>query len=279
MAKPRSIDPLFWDDEDIANLSRDERLMIIGIVTVFADDEGRFPAEANAIRKRLFADDRDITTEIVAGWLSNIAQRWHNFKLYTVRDKQYGWFASWDRWQPMKYKSKSKFPEFSKSLQVWENSHKLSQIVMDHKNCSNLSIGRDGCVGLSRVELSTDGTDGESEAKTSPSVVSELKCKEPTELTCDSFPLTDEAVRMYFPVSDDAIIVKIVLSAISANPKITDTEIAAIIHSCYSTGQRSVGMFLSTVPNWIAKAKVRGLPVNGEPIRTKHFDGRKPMFP
>lgn len=262
MPKPRSIDPLFWDDEDITRLSRDERLMIIGLVTVFADDEGRFPAEANAIRKRLFADDRDITTEMVAGWLFNIANRWHNFKLYTLRDKQYGWFASWVRWQPMKYKSKSKLPEFSKSLQIGENSPKvdqsgpnspkLDQIGTDQKNWPTLSVGRDGTdgwVGLGRVELSTDGTDGESETKTSPSAVSELKRKEPTELNCDSFPLSAEAVRMYFPVSDDPIIVKIVLAAISANPKITDAETATIIHSCYSTGQRSVGMFLFTVPD------------------------------
>ena len=58
MARIRSIKPEFWGSESITNLSREARLVYIGL-WCFADDEGRFRAQIGVLAGQLFPEDDD----------------------------------------------------------------------------------------------------------------------------------------------------------------------------------------------------------------------------
>ena len=58
MARIRSIKPEFWSSESITNLSREARLVYIGL-WCFADDEGRFRAQLGVLAGQLFPEDDD----------------------------------------------------------------------------------------------------------------------------------------------------------------------------------------------------------------------------
>jgi hypothetical protein len=62
MAKIRSIKPNFFASGQIANCSRDARLLFIGL-WVFADDAGIHPASSHTLRLEVFPGDNDMTTE------------------------------------------------------------------------------------------------------------------------------------------------------------------------------------------------------------------------
>lgn len=71
MARIRSIKPLFWGDEKIAELSREARLLFLGLVSM-ADDDGRFLASHQAIAGYVFPNDLDITPKKLAAWLDEL---------------------------------------------------------------------------------------------------------------------------------------------------------------------------------------------------------------
>jgi len=65
MSRPRirSIKPEMWQDEKIGELSRDARLLFIGLVTM-ADDEGRLRALSPAILGHIFPYDEDAVSKL-----------------------------------------------------------------------------------------------------------------------------------------------------------------------------------------------------------------------
>jgi hypothetical protein len=74
MPRIRTIKPSLWGDEKIAELSRDARLLFIGLVSL-ADDDGRFIASHQAITGYVFPNDTDITPRKLTNWLSEIQQQ------------------------------------------------------------------------------------------------------------------------------------------------------------------------------------------------------------
>jgi hypothetical protein len=72
MARIRTIKPSFWGDEKVSQLSRDARLLLIGLMS-FADDDGRFLASHQAIAGYVFPNDRDVSVKRLALWLDEIA--------------------------------------------------------------------------------------------------------------------------------------------------------------------------------------------------------------
>ena len=56
MARIRTIKPSFWGSPTIAPLSRDARLLAIGLMS-YADDDGRFLAATNALNGYVFPND------------------------------------------------------------------------------------------------------------------------------------------------------------------------------------------------------------------------------
>lgn len=60
MARMRSVKPEFWTDPDIADLSRDARLLYIGLWNL-SDEWGRLRGDGRYLKGQLFAYDDDLT--------------------------------------------------------------------------------------------------------------------------------------------------------------------------------------------------------------------------
>ena len=92
MARIRTIKPSFWSDAGVARLSRDARLLALGLIS-FADDEGRFIASLPAIRGYVYPHDEDVTDAKVKRWIGEIAKHLR-LELYSVDGLPYG---QWER--------------------------------------------------------------------------------------------------------------------------------------------------------------------------------------
>lgn len=61
-----------------------------------------------------------------------------------------------------------------------------------------------------------------------------------------------DAIREIFPMVDAALVDRMVKNCLSMRDDVTDEEIAAAVQACHQPNQRSPGLFLTTVPNYIA---------------------------
>lgn len=144
MPKVRQLDPEFWDDPDIAKLTRDERLLTIAMITLLADDEGRFLADPVVIRKKVFGYDK-VSIETVDKWLRNISAKCRNFQSYVVGGQRYMVLLNFAKKQGIRYVVHSKLPSPVSALES-----------VTAEICGNLpEVPEDSCrVEKSRVEKS-----------------------------------------------------------------------------------------------------------------------------
>lgn len=96
MARIRSLKPTFWSDTKVAGLKRDERLLLIGLISM-ADDEGRFPATATAIAGHSFPQD-ELPPATVRRWRDAVAKT-GIIELYVSDGLEYGHFPNWKKHQ------------------------------------------------------------------------------------------------------------------------------------------------------------------------------------
>lgn len=71
MPRIRSVKPEYWTEAPIMALSRDARLLLIGLSN-FADDNGVIPRVATAIKAKIFPEDRDMTPRYVEALLDEL---------------------------------------------------------------------------------------------------------------------------------------------------------------------------------------------------------------
>ena len=71
MARTRMIKPEFWDDEKLAKVSRDARLLFVGLWSN-SDDYGVVKGHPAWLKNRIFPYD-EIPLEIFDGWLAELA--------------------------------------------------------------------------------------------------------------------------------------------------------------------------------------------------------------
>lgn len=107
MARIRTVKPSFWADEAVADLSRDARLLLIGLIS-FSDDEGRFLASTAAISGYVFPHD-DLPAAKVRKWLDEI-EATGIVRLYSVNRREYGVFPKWTSHQRISKPQTSAFP-------------------------------------------------------------------------------------------------------------------------------------------------------------------------
>jgi hypothetical protein len=100
--------PGFWGSKTIAKLSRDARLLTLGLIS-FADDDGRFLGSTNAINGAVFPNDELPATK-VRKWYSEILATGliHEYQREGVR---YGCFPSWHEHQVINRYTPSTHPE------------------------------------------------------------------------------------------------------------------------------------------------------------------------
>lgn len=91
MARIRSIKPKYWDDSKLKNISRDARLLFIGMWT-FADDLGVLLADPVWIKSKVFPFD-DLRPNELEKWIKEIENQslivsgsWHNEKFYHIKN-------------------------------------------------------------------------------------------------------------------------------------------------------------------------------------------------
>lgn len=96
MARIRTIKPAFWTDPAVADLTRDERLLLIGLISS-ADDEGRFVATISAISGYVFPYD-ELPPRTIRTWRDHLAAS-GIVEIYSVDGREYGRFPKWGKHQ------------------------------------------------------------------------------------------------------------------------------------------------------------------------------------
>jgi hypothetical protein len=110
MARIRSIKPEFWSSEDVSNVSRDARLLFIGMWN-FADDVGNGQASPKSLRMKVFPGDDDIDDQTIMGLLQELSKN-DLVDIYKAEGKQYYHVTNWYH-QRIDKPQKPKFPEYS----------------------------------------------------------------------------------------------------------------------------------------------------------------------
>lgn len=108
MARIRTIKPELWEDEIVGSLSRDARLLFIGLISL-ADDDGRFRARPSNIRAELYRYDEDLTNVEVQSWLQELEQV-NRIQLYEAQGQSYGVVCNFKRHQKIDKATQSRLP-------------------------------------------------------------------------------------------------------------------------------------------------------------------------
>lgn len=98
-----------WRDPAVAKMTREERLMFVGIITI-ADDEGRLAASPAAIQGALYPNDCDVTPRLVRKWRDGLVEKLGNVVLYTHDGVEYVSLKRWERYQKPSHPTPSKLP-------------------------------------------------------------------------------------------------------------------------------------------------------------------------
>ena len=99
-----------WEDPSVAKMSRDERLLFIGMISV-ADDEGRLNAAPSRLLGEIFPNDNgEVTAKRVKQWRDAICEKNPNVLLYTVDDVEYIQLLRWEEYNRPSHASASKLP-------------------------------------------------------------------------------------------------------------------------------------------------------------------------
>lgn len=130
MARIRSIKPEFWTHEKPTSVSRDARLLFIGIWN-FADDSGRIHDSSRELKLKILPGDEDITSANVEAWLVELANA-RLIQRYEVNGKRYLQVLGWDH-QKIQHPSDSKIPRPPEVSETLTSPHE-----------SSLLIGREG---------------------------------------------------------------------------------------------------------------------------------------
>jgi hypothetical protein len=108
MARIRTIKPSFWGSRPVARLSRDARLVAIGLIS-FADDDGRFLASTATINGYVFPND-ELPNAKVRKWIDECMATAlvHEYEVDGIR---YGCLPTWHEHQVINRYTPSSLPE------------------------------------------------------------------------------------------------------------------------------------------------------------------------
>lgn len=108
MARIRQLKPEFWTDDKIAGLSRDSRLLFLGLLTE-ADDDGRLVDSPKLLAGSLFPFDDDVTTKKLTAWLEEI-MRIGLVRRYVRGAASYLYVVNFKRHQKIAHPRRSSLP-------------------------------------------------------------------------------------------------------------------------------------------------------------------------
>jgi hypothetical protein len=105
----RTIKPEFWESESLGRVSREARLLFIGLFSC-CDDHGRARASSRLLASRLYPYDDDAFKKLPA-WISELQQE-GCIRLYQVDGETYLDIPKWLNHQKIDKPSASKMPPF-----------------------------------------------------------------------------------------------------------------------------------------------------------------------
>ena len=97
MPRIRTLKPSFWSSPEAAAMTRDARLLMLGLVS-FSDDDGRFIATIPAIVGYVYPHDEHLPPGKVRAWLDETVTS-GMVHLYRVSGLAYGCIPSWHKHQ------------------------------------------------------------------------------------------------------------------------------------------------------------------------------------
>ncbi len=112
MQRIRTIKPDFWESENLSRVSRDARLLFIGLFNC-CDDSGRTRAASRILASRIFPYDDDAKDKIKV-WLAEL-ERVKCIRLYVVDGETYLDIPKWLAHQKIDRPSQSKLPSFDEA--------------------------------------------------------------------------------------------------------------------------------------------------------------------
>jgi hypothetical protein len=105
----RSIKPEFWESESLGRVSREARLLFIGLFSC-CDDVGRARASSRLLASRLFPYDDDAFKKL-PGWIAELEKQ-GCIRIYVVDGESYLDLPKWANHQKIDKPSISKLPSF-----------------------------------------------------------------------------------------------------------------------------------------------------------------------
>jgi hypothetical protein len=111
VARIRTIKPEFWGSPKTAQVSRDARLLFLGLLNE-SDDEGRQLGSAKRIAGAVFPNDSDVSEKMVDGWLAEL-ERVGSISRYSVSGVSYVLICGFVEHQKMSHPTPSRLPGLS----------------------------------------------------------------------------------------------------------------------------------------------------------------------
>jgi len=145
MARKRQIDPSFWASEQVISLSRDARLLYVGMIS-HADDAGRLRAGPGHLKAIIFPSD-SCAIEEVRAWRDAIIATGLVI-LYTDNGAEFLCHPNWARYQYMTRRFDSKLPPPPVNDEL---STSYQQVITPHQQAYGIGIGDGGGVGIGTV--------------------------------------------------------------------------------------------------------------------------------
>lgn len=108
MARIRTVKPEFWTDETLAEMSRDVRLLFLGLLN-HVDDEGRCVDNEKLVKAAVFPLDDDVPSTMVRRWLDELSTT-RRVVLYEVAGRRYLQVANFKKHQKIDRPKTSTLP-------------------------------------------------------------------------------------------------------------------------------------------------------------------------
>lgn len=108
MPRIRTLKPELWQDEAIGEVSRDARLLFVGLITQ-ADDEGRLRGDPRLLAAQIYPYD-DFSRSDLEGWLDELEQA-QLVQLYEANGRALICLPAWKSHQKISHPAKSKLPK------------------------------------------------------------------------------------------------------------------------------------------------------------------------
>lgn len=116
MARKRFVHPQMWSDGRVQDMSRDERLMFLGMITI-QDDEQRLAASPLALNGAIYPEDK-IGNRVIERWRDQVCIKNPNVVLYTVEGRDYIWLGKAVLYQKPDHPTKSVLPSHARGRRI-----------------------------------------------------------------------------------------------------------------------------------------------------------------